>query len=148
MTYRDCRRRSSSRRGAAIIVVLVCVLVAVAIGLAATQRLVLHRRGQLHHTRGLQAEYLLESFRERTIHKLALDVNYQGEVLTWAPEDSGLAEIAVTVSGTGDRLTAEAVVEYGNSLANQARKQDRWVFLLEAPTIPENLADETVENGP
>ena len=114
---------TDGRRGAAILIVMVCLLLASMLGaslvnLALAQRKQA-RRAQLH----LQATWLAESGLERAAAQLARDPEYAGE--TWKlPENgpAGLVRIEVNKDEANtNRRVVRVVADYPRDTAHRAR---------------------------
>ena len=78
MGCRDFQRR---RRGAILVVVLVCLAVATAISVVVVRQTAMERRAVQMNQRSLQALWLAEGGIERAVARLAADPKYAGE--TW-----------------------------------------------------------------
>ena len=121
------RRRERAPRGAVLMVVLVCLTLAAAIG-GALLRAGIARRGQARmEERRLQAAWLAESGLERASMKLAEAPDYRGE--TWdipasdlGGRDGGAVLIAIeAVEGRPDRRLVRVRADYPNDPARRAR---------------------------
>jgi hypothetical protein len=110
-------RNSSGRRGAVLVVALVCLLVVMAMLGAMLLRAVRAHR-QLHRERDLrQTELLLQAGTERAALRFARDPNYRGE--TWelpaasiANNGSGRVKIEISADAAQNSKTAKIIAEY------------------------------------
>jgi hypothetical protein len=120
-----------SRRGAAIVTVLVGLTIVALISLAMTRRQIVRHRFQAQSERDLQAELLVESIRDRVAWRLLSDNSYAGETLVWQPADSGLkepAEFKVSVQSIEEGWSVTAAVRYGVEEPHLVRRQADWVI--------------------
>lgn len=92
------RGRAAPRRGAVLMIVIVCVVVAAAICGLLLRMAVLGRSSADAQHRRAQAQWLAESGIERAVARLAQDPRYSGETWTLAPEElprGGLVRIVI-----------------------------------------------------
>jgi hypothetical protein len=95
-------RASSPRRGIMVVVALICLLIASILTTALVKRALVERRQVAFTWAAAQADWLVESGRQRAMAKLRADPAYGGE--TWLPPDAA-----------GGRPTGEVriLVEWG-----------------------------------
>ena len=86
----SCRRFRRRQRGIVLIVVVVCLVIAVALSVAAVGHIAAERRTEQANYRRLQASWLAEAGIERAAARLAADPEYVGE--TWAIPHGDFAE--------------------------------------------------------
>lgn len=100
---RDIDDRSPPRRGAALVVALICVLVVTMVS-AVLVRTALVQREQLERDAWLlQADWLAASAHERSLALLASQADYAGE--TWLPttaDGRALGRVVVEIAESGD----------------------------------------------
>jgi Tfp pilus assembly protein PilX len=146
MGCRDFQRR---RRGALLVVVLVCLAVATAISVVVVRQIATeHRAVQMNH-RSLQASWLAEGGIERAVARLVADPKYAGE--TWtipanelAADDSAVVRIQVeTIAGQPERRSVRVEADYADAPERRCRqvKQivvDRDAILSRQPTKAPN----------
>jgi Tfp pilus assembly protein PilX len=109
------RPQRRPRRGALLVVALVCLVVVVAIGSSLVRQLLLQHRQSVQEQSQLQALWLADSAVERALARLAEQPDYTGE--TWQidgqllPNDSpGVVVIRVETSA-GENAARRIVVE-------------------------------------
>ncbi len=119
--------RRGHRRGAVMLVVLVCLGIAAVVlvtilKMAAAEQQMLRKR-QWH----VQAAWLAESGLERAAARLAADPEYRGESWAIGPEllgsrHAGTVSISIeTIAGQPKRRAVRVVADYPNQLPNQMR---------------------------
>lgn len=90
------------RRGATMLVAMVC-LVLVTMLLGALLRLAMTQRRQVAYEQmRLQADWLAEAAVERAVHRLASDGNYTGETWTFTSEELGGVQAGEATIQVGD----------------------------------------------
>lgn len=125
--HKDC----SHRRGAVLIVALVCMLVMMSIVGGMLQGALLARR-QLHEQRDLrQAEAILEAGADRAFLRLEKDPLYVGETMMFSAEEivgSGRAEVSIEVvpAVSDEPKQLRVVVEYPTGQVHSIRKTRRF----------------------
>ncbi len=133
-----------NRRGAVLLTVLICLVIALAVG-GAVLRTGLARRGQARaEERRLQADWLAESGLERASAQLAEAPDYAGE--TWqvpasdlGGRDDGSVTIAVeAVEGHPRRRLVRARADYPRDPSRRARVSKQATIDL----APEPSGDE------
>ena len=146
MGYYNFQRR---RRGAILVVVLVCLGMAAAISVIVVRQIATERRAAQTNHRSLQALWLAEAGIERAAARLAADPKYTGE--TWtipagelAIDDSGMVNINVeTIAGQAKRWSVRVEADYTNAPEYRCRyvKQivvDHDAILSRQPTTVPN----------
>lgn len=107
-TTRRCPRPASRRRGAILVVALVCLLVVMSL-VGGMIKGALRERRQLHQYRDLrQTNLLVEAGADRAAQRLAEDPDYRGE--TWripAEKITGLAPGEVTIEVARDEAAPD-----------------------------------------
>ena len=90
VTRADFQQASGKRRGAVLVVVMVCLLV-VSLICAAVLKMSIseHRQVRMHEWK-LQMEWLAESAIERAVAKLSADKDYTGETWKLSADEFGL----------------------------------------------------------
>lgn len=97
-----------SRRGAALVMAMVALLVVTLMSAALVQSLVTGQRQSRRYCDELQAQWLAEAGLERAVVRLARDAQYRGE--TWRSEVRGeLGSVTITVEPETKKIVAEAV---------------------------------------
>ena len=125
--HKEC----SHRRGAVLIVALVCMLVMMSIVGGMLQGAILARR-QLHEQRDLrQAEAILEAGADRAFLRLEKDPLYAGETMMFSAVEivgSGRAEVSIEVvpAASDEPKHLRVVVEYPTGQVHSIRKTRRF----------------------
>jgi Tfp pilus assembly protein PilX len=97
-----------SRRGAALVMAMVALLVVTLMSAALVQSVVTGQRQSRRYADELQAQWLAEAGLERSEVQLARDAEYRGE--TWQTEIRGeLGSVTITVEPETKKIVAEAV---------------------------------------
>jgi Tfp pilus assembly protein PilX len=97
-----------SRRGAALVMALVALLVITLMSAALVQALVTGQRQSRRYADELQAQWLAEAGLERARVQLAHDDQFRGE--TWQTDISGeLGSVTIAVEPETKKIVAEAV---------------------------------------
>ena len=97
-----------SRRGAALVMAMVALLVVTLMSAALVQSLVTGQRQSRRYSDELQAQWLAEAGLERAVVQLARDAQYRGEI--WRTEVRGeLGSVTITVEQETKKIVAEAV---------------------------------------
>ena len=97
-----------SRRGAALVMAMVALLVVTLMSAALVQSLVTGQRQARRYADELQAQWLAEAGLERAVVQLARDAQYRGE--TWQTEIGGeLGSVTITTEPETRKIVAEAV---------------------------------------
>lgn len=110
--------QGNSRRGTALIVVMMCLMLVTAIMSSMLKSTLLQRKQMMQEQLRLQAEWILESALERAVLQRANDPDYQGEIWEISPVDLGTqyrgsAEIILKTEGEDARLISiQAHVKY------------------------------------
>jgi type II secretory pathway component PulK len=120
-------RTSNRRRGAILIVILVCFTVAAAMFVALARLSIAQGRATETQLWAAQARWIAEAAAERAAFRLAADANYVGE--TWAipaaelgGKDGAEARIHVEkVAGQADRRLVRIEADYPNEPVHRAR---------------------------
>ena len=133
------------RRGAVLVVVLVCLAMATAMSLVVVRQIAAERRAAQMNQRSLQALWLAEAGVERAAARLAADPKYAGE--TWlipakelAAGDGAVVRIEVeTIAGRPQRRSVRVEADYADAADCHSRqvKQivvDRDAILSRQPT--------------
>jgi type II secretory pathway component PulK len=120
--------RSTRRRGAALLVALVCVSIAVAVMYGIVQlALQTHREVNLEQRR-TQTRWILESAVDRAAAQLATDAEYSGEQWTVSAEELGKrygAEVRILVErveGQADWRQVQVVADHPVDLPYRVRQ--------------------------
>jgi len=123
--------RSGPRRGAILLMVMICLLIATLILGTLLKTAMTHRRQMRSEQMRMQADWLVESAIERAVHHLETDPNYQGE--TWTipaadlnNRDSGRVRIAIRKPADGSAgriLNVEAIYPVGTPRQAKRTKQ-------------------------
>lgn len=113
------------RQGTALIIAMICLLLASALTVSLVQVAVLQREQVLRDEWQLQAEWLAESALDRAAARLVADPEYAGE--TWRPqlpgeaEPLGRVEIAVERGDEPGRVQVTAVADVPDDPDERAR---------------------------
>ena len=107
----------SSRRGAVLILVMVCMLIITMLLASLLKSALMQRRQLIREQYRVQAEWLAESALERAAQQRLENPQYQGEVWEISAEDLGTrykatAEIELKREAKTDRLSIQARVQY------------------------------------
>lgn len=106
------------RRGAVLVVVMICLLLVSLLMASLLKSALLQRRQMMKEQFRVQAEWILESALERGALQRLKDPKYQGEVWKISPIDlgtryAGSAEITLQPAGKDNRLVSiQARVKY------------------------------------
>ncbi len=98
--------RGNKNRGAVLIVVLVCFVVAASLFVLVARHAGVERRASETHLWTLQAQWVAEAAIERAVARLAADVNYQGETWTLSAADlagDDGAKVVIHIEKAADR---------------------------------------------
>ncbi|MEQ8788415.1 MAG: hypothetical protein RIC55_19045 [Pirellulaceae bacterium] len=114
-------RRSSERRGAVLLVVLVCLMVVGVVGMGLVRTMITAGHDKRLHADRLQTQWLAESGLDRGVARLRRDASFEAE--TWRIDAdqldgrrSAVVEIVVEASSVesfGRRITAVATLGEG-----------------------------------
>lgn len=124
----------NSRRGTALIVVMVCLMLVSAIMSSMLKSTLLQRKQMMKEQFRLQAEWILESALERAVLRRANDPKYQGEIWHISPLDlgtryQGSAEITLKTEGKNARLLSiQAHVRYPDDAPFSVSRTKKIVF--------------------
>ncbi len=136
MRLRGTRIRACKRRGAALLVAIVCVSIAVAVMYGIVQLAVLaHREVDLEQRRA-QASWVMESAVDRAAAQLAADADYVGEEWSLSAEELGTryaAEVQIqveSVAGHADMRQVRIVADYPADLPQRVRQTREFRMLL------------------
>jgi len=104
----------SSRRGAALVMAMVALLVVSLVAGALVRSLLTAHRQSHRYADQLQAQWLAEAGLARAAAKLSADEAYQGEVWqaslgTGQPAEADSGQVTITVEPTTKKITVEAV---------------------------------------
>jgi type II secretory pathway component PulK len=116
------------RRGAILVVVLVCLAIAAVLFVMLAKQAITERRAVQNHYWGVQAQWLAEAGVERAVSRLAANADYSGE--TWnisADELSGsdAAVVRIRAEKTADRpdrRTIHVEADYPDDPQHRCRK--------------------------
>lgn len=114
-------------RGAVLIVVLVCFVVAASLFVLVARHAGVERRASETRLWTLQAQWVAEAAVERAVARLAADANYQGETWTLSPADlagGAGARAVIHVERAADRPDGRRIrveAEYPNDPVHRAR---------------------------
>jgi len=118
MGRRGFQRR---RRGAILVVVLVCLAIATALSVVVVGHIATDRRGAQMDYRRLQASWLAEAGIERAASRLAADPEYTGETWNVSTRDlatggSGVVSIQVeAMAGRPQQRSVRVEAEYADT---------------------------------
>jgi type II secretory pathway pseudopilin PulG len=107
-----------SRRGAVLVIVMICLLIVSLLMASLLKSALLQRRQTMKEQFRVQAEWILESALERAALQRLKNPEYQGEVWKISSADLGTrylgsAEITLKATGVGDSLISiQARVKY------------------------------------
>ena len=107
-----------SRRGAVLVIVMICLLIVSLLMASLLKSALLQRRQTMKEQFRVQAEWILESALERAALQRLKNPEYQGEVWKISSADlgtrySGSAKITLKATGVGDSLISiQARVKY------------------------------------
>jgi type II secretory pathway component PulK len=117
-----------SRRGAALVVVLVGLAVATVMFLAAMKQILVQKKTIALNSRQIQAGWLAESGAQRAAARLAADANYRGETWSISAEelegrDGGTVTIRVAAApGKPDRRAVHVEADYPSDPQERVRE--------------------------
>jgi type II secretory pathway component PulK len=126
------------RKGAILIVILLCLAVAAAVSIAVVRQAALQRQAAQLNRRSLQACWLAEAGLERAAARLATDGKYAGETWTVAPAELAADERAVvkirveTPAGRPERRSLRVEADYADGSGNHARQEKQITVDREA----------------
>lgn len=122
------------RQGTALIIAMICLLLASALTVSLVQVAVLQREQVLRDEWQLQAEWLAESALDRAAARLVVEPEYAGE--SWRPqlpgeaEPLGRVEIAVERPTETGRVQVTAVADVPDDPDERARVRKSVIVLL------------------
>jgi type II secretory pathway component PulK len=120
----------ANRRGAVLLIVLICVMLVTMIG-ASLLKLALTQRRQIQREQmRSQAAWLADSAVDRAAAQLRRDATYSGE--TWTPQvgsDSGSAEIRI--ENDQNHRIASITVDFPANTVHRARVRTQAVIQIE-----------------
>lgn len=110
-------QRAVPRRGAVLILVMVCLLIITMLLASLLKSALMQRRQVMREQFRIQAEWLAESALERAVEQRLKNPDYRGEVWEISTEElgtsyAGSAEIELKPETRTDRLSIEARVQY------------------------------------
>ena len=140
------------RRGAVLLLTIVCVAVALAIMAALVQVALLRYATQQNHQRRAQATCLVESGLDRAVARLAADPAYKGETWTIAAAEfnpaadddipSALVRIEIkTVANNPHNREIHITADYADDLKSRARRSKQTAVTL----IPSKIEEPATE---
>jgi multidrug efflux pump subunit AcrA (membrane-fusion protein) len=134
------QRSERNRRGAVLLIVLVCLIV-ITLVCVTLMRQGVAARGQVRaEERRLQAKWLAESGLERASARLANEADYQGETWTVSPDALGgpwpgrVTIVVAPVDGQGARRSVRVEADYPSGAALRARQ--RIETLIDLKSVP------------
>jgi Tfp pilus assembly protein PilX len=146
MGCNDFQRR---RCGIVLVVVLVCLVVAMAMSVVVVRQIAAERQAVQMGRRSVQALWLAEAGIERAVARLAADPKYAGE--TWtisakelAADDGAVVKIQVeTIAGQPERRSIRVEADYPDAPERRCRQvkqsvADRDAILSRQPTRAAN----------
>ena len=150
---RGRNRHSQKRRGAILVLAIVCVAITMSIMALLVRFAFMHHGAQKSQHRAAQANWLVESAIDRAAARLAIDPSYTGE--TWKipaedffvsgqasgeatetapPGKAALVRIAVEpVADRDDARTIHVVADYPDDPKHRARRSKQIAVALVAP---------------
>jgi cell division protein FtsN len=129
-----------NRRGAILILAIVCVAVTMSIMVLLVRFAMLHHAAQKNQHRAAQANWLAHSALDRAAARLAIDPSYTGE--TWkipaeeflASEQAALVRIAVKpVAERPERRTVDVAADYPDAPRHRVRRSKQITIAIAAP---------------
>jgi len=129
-------RRADRRRGAVLVMVLICAIVVLAILLSLVKLAVAGRRVVDQQSWQVQAAWLAESGLERAAWRLAADADYRGESWTLPAEQLAGADAAVvqirveTIPEQSNRRLVRVQADYPDHPQHRARESKQVVLEL------------------
>jgi hypothetical protein len=123
------RQRAGRRRGAILVVVLVCLTVAGLIFVGLLRLAALEHQRIQRRQRAVQAEWLVESGLQRAAARLAADPVYTGETWALTAEEMGGQETATVmlrvepIEGNHGTRRVQAEVQLGPPSESQVRRR-------------------------
>ncbi len=139
------RPTDRSRRGAVLLLTIVCVAVAMAILTGLAHIALLRHAAQKNHLRAAQAACLVESGLERAVARLAADHEYKGE--TWKipaaefnsdasdeDEQGALVRIEINVvDGSPEKREIRVTADYPDDSKLRARRSKQTTVTIAKP---------------
>ncbi len=125
------------RRGAVLVMVIVCAMVTLAIFISIVKLAVAERRMSDQRSWQVQAAWLAESALERAAWRLAADADYTGETWTLPAEEMGGSEAAVVeirvenITAQPNRRLVRIQANYPDHPQHRARQSKQAVVQLE-----------------
>ncbi len=133
------RNRRRPRRGAVLIVVMVCLAVATVLLVSIVKMAAVDRRATRTEAWRTQAAWLAESALERAASRLASDNTYAGETWTVTAEESTVAEpglVEISIEPVPDRPDLRRVhvrADYPNHARHRARQSKQLIVQVSIP---------------
>ena len=121
--FQSVQRQHAARRGAVLVIVMVCLLLISLLMASLLKSALLQRRQLINEQFRVQADWILESALERAAQQRLDDPDYRGEVWQISPVDLGTryaasAEITLKPEVKDDRLISiQARVHYPENAA-------------------------------
>ncbi|MBN1395392.1 MAG: hypothetical protein JW959_10245 [Pirellulales bacterium] len=142
------RFQKQDRRGAAIVAILVCFILAGAIFVSLVRSAAVARDAARRDHWRLQAEWLAEAALERAIARVDLDAEYAGETWTLGPEQfAGRRGAAVTIAvepsaDAPDKLSIQVVADFPDDPRHRCRCRKEIILERKESVAPKG-DDET-----
>ncbi len=146
MTHSSSRLRD--RRGAIVLIVMICLLVIAMIGASMAKVALAHRKQIRHEQIHRQARWLAEAGIERAAAKLQDDSGYEGE--TWSIDavelaERGAADVTIRVEPQSElpgRVGIFVLAEYPRNVTANARVSKRVLIAQPETAIDRSSAQE------
>lgn len=145
-------RHTASRTGMALPMILVCLALAMMIGAAMLQAVVIyHRQAQLIEEQH-QTMWLAESAVQQAVYKLQQSAAYRGEIWEVSGETLGRSEgAAVTIQIEPQAQSSEQwkiIVDARYPAQGQLQVSERRELLVAAPVTAKSAAEDSVDEAP
>lgn len=117
-------RQASTRRGAALVIALIALLLVGVLGAQLARSAILQHEQVRHEEWQIQAEWLAESALDRAAATLKSNPDYQGEVwqATAGPNQAAIGQVVIEIEETDEEgLTIRAVADVPDSGEHRAR---------------------------
>jgi type II secretory pathway component PulK len=133
------KRKSGQRRGAVLLMALVCLTLLVLFGASLVKLALMERKALESQQQTSQARRLAEAGFERAAAKLASDPEYRGETWSLAGDEAVAgrpAAVTIHVGGVDDRPGRRRIAvqaDYPSDAATRARQSKQGEFNLANP---------------
>ena len=137
-------RKQRNRRGAILVVILVCFVVAAAMFVTLGRQSVIQRREAETQLWTAQAQWIAEAALERAAARLAADANYSGETWTISAAELGGSDAAKArihvekIAGSSGLRMVRVEADYPDDPVHRSRWTKKLGMAVETPAADKN----------